>query len=411
MNLSNNQQKLDPPFILSPQCYEIEGKWIIHIQVPASSQVHKTANSVFDRSNDGDFRVTHAHQIAEIHNRKHNHYTENMVYPALRFEDFKSDIFPKVRNLISSNNINHPWLELSIPEMLDKAGFWKRDYQTGKEGYTLAAAMLFGKDEVIQQIVPHYKIDALVRIENMYRYDDREYIQTNLIEAYERVMAFIAKHLPDKFHVEGVQRVSLRASIFSEVVANMIVHREYTNAHPCTFIIYADRVETQNANNPNGYGPIDPHNFAPFPKNPAIAKFFIQLGRVDQLGSGVLNVHRLIKEYSGSDKVQFIEGETFKTTIPLKIPVHGEADGVNDGVNDVFDGVNDGVKQEIISAVRIIYKNPGTNATAISISLNKPKPTIERHLRIAKAAGIIEFKGSFKTGGYYLTERIRPLTF
>src|SRR5664280_1606400 len=62
VNLSNNPLKLDPPFILFPQSYEIEGKTIIHIQVPASSQVHKTVNNIYDRSNDGDFRVTHVHQ-------------------------------------------------------------------------------------------------------------------------------------------------------------------------------------------------------------------------------------------------------------------------------------------------------------------------------------------------------------
>jgi len=120
--------------------------------------------------------------------------------------------------------------------------------------------------------VPHYKIDALVRIKDANRYDDREYIQTNLIEAYEQLMAFVSKHLPDKFYLEGDQRVSQRTKIFREVVANMIVHQEYTNAHPCTFIIYTDRVVSENANNPHGNGPIDPNNFAPFPKNPTIAK-------------------------------------------------------------------------------------------------------------------------------------------
>jgi hypothetical protein len=54
-------------------------------------------------------------------------------------------------------------------------------------------------------------------------------------------------------------------------------------------------VETANANNPHGEGPIDPKNFAPYPKNPAIARFFIQLCRVDKWRSGVLNVNWLIK--------------------------------------------------------------------------------------------------------------------
>ncbi len=68
---------------------------------------------------------------------------------------------------------------------MKKAGLWKKDYHSGLEGYTLAAVLLFGKNEVIQQVVPHYKTDALVRIQNKLRYDDRKYILTNLIEAYE----------------------------------------------------------------------------------------------------------------------------------------------------------------------------------------------------------------------------------
>lgn len=57
VNLSNNPQKLDPPHILYPQIYEVAGKTIVHAQVPASSQVHRSAGVVYDRSNDGDFRV------------------------------------------------------------------------------------------------------------------------------------------------------------------------------------------------------------------------------------------------------------------------------------------------------------------------------------------------------------------
>lgn len=175
VNLSNNPQKLNPPFILFPAVHEIEGEKIIHIQVPASSQVHKSASKTFDRSNDGDFCVTEAHQIAEIYNRKRTHYTEDIVYPALRFSDFNPALFPKVRNLMRSNQSNHPWLALNDEQLLQTAGLWRRDFQNGQEGYTLAAALLFGRDEVIQQILPHYKIDAILRRENPDRFDDRLY--------------------------------------------------------------------------------------------------------------------------------------------------------------------------------------------------------------------------------------------
>ena len=176
VNLSNNNQKLDPPFILYPQSYTLEGKNIIHIQVPASSQVHKYANVFYDRSNDGDFKIVTPQLIADMYNRKRNHYTEGYVYPKLTFDDFNLSLFPKIRNLIKSNHANHPWLSLDDVQLLQKAGLWKKDYQTGEEGYCLAAVLIFGKDEVIQQIVPHLKIDAIVRIEDKLRYDDREYI-------------------------------------------------------------------------------------------------------------------------------------------------------------------------------------------------------------------------------------------
>ena len=100
--------------------------------------------------------------------------------------------------------------------------------------------------------------------------------KTNLIEAYEELVASVARHLPDQFYMEGDQRVSLRTKTFREIVTNLIVHREYTNAHLCTFVIYKDHVETANVNTLHGEGPIDPGNFAPFPKNPAIARFFNQ---------------------------------------------------------------------------------------------------------------------------------------
>jgi hypothetical protein len=51
-------------------------------------------------------------------------------------------------------------------------------------------------------------------------------------------------------------------------------------------------VFTENGNRPHHNGIIDPSNFSPFPKNPVIAKFFKEIGRVDELGSGVRNAFK-----------------------------------------------------------------------------------------------------------------------
>jgi ATP-dependent DNA helicase RecG len=425
VNLSNNNQKLDPPFILYPQTYTLGAKIIIHIQVPASSQVHKTAGVTYDRSNDGDFKVMAPHLVAEIYNRKRNHYTEGIIYPAVRMEDLNQSLFSKVRNLIKSNHANHPWLALDDTQLLQKAGLWKRDYQTGQEGYTLAAVLLFGKDEVIQQVVPHYKTDALVRIQDKLRYDDREYIQTNLVDAYEQLMAFVSKHLPDRFYMEGNQRISLRTKIFREIIANIIAHREYTNAQPATLIIKSDAIETENANNPHGSGPISADAFTPFPKNPTIAKFMMQLGWVEELGSGVLNVNKYWQLYGKAAKPQFIEGAAFKIILPVSDSFFaGNEDGNKDGNQDavsvainrlidggvnggVNEGVNEGVRKEIVELVAILLNTEGLKVHDLVEKRGKSRATIERYLKLTRQFGITEFKGSPRTGGYYITNLLR----
>lgn len=166
----------------------------------------------------------------------------------------------------------------------------------------------------------------------MDRYDDRDDIRTNLIDSYERLMQFIAKHLNDKFYLEKDQRVSLRDTIFREVISNILVHREFLNPFPAKLIIEMERVFVENSNKPHGNGTIDPANFSPFPKNPTIAKFFKEIGRVDELGSGVRNIYKYNKIYSGAEPA-FIEGDVFKTIIPL-IPEHSNQAGTQASAQD-----------------------------------------------------------------------------
>ena len=115
---------------------------------------------------------------------------------------------------------------------------------------------------------------------------------------------------------EGDVRISLRDQIFREVVANLIIHREFLNPFPAKLIIEGTRVVTENSNRPHGYGLITPDNFSPYPKNPVIAKFFKQIGWADELGSGVRKLFRYSKLYSGREP-ELAEGDIFKVFVPL----------------------------------------------------------------------------------------------
>ncbi len=88
---------------------------------------------------------------------------------------------------------------MSDEEILKSAGLWEKDFSSGIQGYNLAGVLLFGKDDVIRSCCSGYVTDALYRVENLDRYDDRLHVTTNLIEAYDLLMEFVAKHTSDKF--------------------------------------------------------------------------------------------------------------------------------------------------------------------------------------------------------------------
>ncbi|MDD2286685.1 MAG: hypothetical protein PHQ11_14950, partial [Paludibacter sp.] len=105
VNLSNNTQQLAPSFLLESTKIEYENRLIIHIFVPASSQVHRCRGKVYDRSADGDFELKSDEQIKQLYVRKNALYTENTVYPYLYETDFVPGLVERVRRIIKINRI------------------------------------------------------------------------------------------------------------------------------------------------------------------------------------------------------------------------------------------------------------------------------------------------------------------
>jgi ATP-dependent DNA helicase RecG len=98
------------------------------------------------------------------------------------------------------------------------------------------------------------------------------------------------------------------------VASNILIHREYMNAFPAKLIIERGQVRTENSNKPHGFGLINPETFSPFPKNPVIARFFREIGRADELGSGVRKLMKYGKAYGGNDP-ELIEGDVFRIIV------------------------------------------------------------------------------------------------
>ena len=304
----NNPQKISPTFYLSVEEIEIEGKVVLYIFVPESSQVHRCNGKIFDRNEDGDMDITdNTNLVSAMYMRKQGEYTENRIFPFAEISELKAELLIKVRKMAANERSDHPWKSMNDLELLKSAGLFLKDPQSGKEGITLGGILIFGSEELIHAALPHYRTDAILRRVNLDRYDDRDDIRVNLLDSYERLMHFVSKHLNDNFYLEGDIRISLRDKIFREVVSNLLIHREFANPFPAKLIIEKDRVFVENSNKSHGNGIIDPENFSPFPKNPTIAKFFKEIMKLsdrENFRKDILN--------------PLIKGGLLKLTIPAK---------------------------------------------------------------------------------------------
>ena len=321
----NNKDIINPPVNFPIYQLNENGKILLCLKIPVSSQIHTHAGVIYDRENDSDIRIEDDVRISDLYFRKRNHFTENEIFPYLSIDSLDEHLFDKTRAFVRTVNVRHPWLTASNMDILRSCEFFRRDKRTGEEGLTLAAALVFGKDLTIQSILPAYKFDVLVRIKDLDRYNDKLILRTNLIDTYLQVMEFITTraYLPDKFYLEGDQRLDLRELIFREIVANLIVHNEYTSAHPTQLIIYNNRVEATNPNKPLFKGILSLDSFNPYAKNPNIRKFFSEFRWTDEIGSGIRNVYKYLNIYISGAKPVFIEDDKFKTIIPLFSSVLG----------------------------------------------------------------------------------------
>ena len=421
VNVVGNPKLFNVAPAIETERIEYDGKLVIRVWVPAGPAVVSFKHVIYDRVADVDRRITSETQIAQMHIRKQNHFSEQRVYRYLKLSDFRLDLLPRVRKMAALKTPGHPWTEMDDMELMRSADLYGVNYDTGEEGFNLAAVMLLGKDEVISRVAPAYKTDVIVRRENLDRYDDRLIVTTNLIEAQAQISEFAKRYLPDRFMLEGDQTVSPRDIIIRELISNLMIHREFVSPYPAKFLILSDGIHTENASKAIFQGQLAITSFKPVSKNPFIAKFFRNIGLADELGSGMRNLYKYSKPYSGKDPV-LDDGDVFEAFVPVRwvegdvaengLPAHNETvndpnETVNETVNDPNETVNETVSREqrLLELLRIkpsiTYRQA---ATVLSVSYS----TVWRTFHALQESGAIKRIGSDRRGTWHILTPPQP---
>lgn len=235
------------PLVEFERLRDSEGRLVIRVWVPMGPSLYTFKGAVYDRVADADVRVKTDAQITSMMARKQGYYSERTVCPWVTVDDLEMDLLDAVRDALRANDADHPWLPLSDGELLRAARLYGRDQLTGERGFNLAAVALLGKEDTILDVMPLYRTDAVLRRVENDRYDDRLICKSNLIRAYDELVVFCEKWLPDSFVLDGAQRKSARDVIVRELVCNCLIHREFVSPHIARITIDGEGIRTRNA--------------------------------------------------------------------------------------------------------------------------------------------------------------------
>lgn len=399
----NNKDKIFPPLHLPLEECVIDGKTIIHIYVPVCNQVCRCSNRIYDRVEDSDIDITEqSEKVYQLYARNNSSYFVNKV-TGFGMESLRTELIERARTMATNRVNTHPWGTMDDEELLRSSGLILVDEQTREEGITLAAILLFGKDSTIMSALPQHKTDAIFRVKNVDRYDDRDVIITNLLDTYDRLYTFGSKHLSDPFVMEGIYTVSARGKIFREIFSNLLAHRDYSSGYIAKFVIEKDKMYTENANRANGYGAMNIATFSPFAKNPAISKVFREIGLADELGSSMRNTYKYTKLYTGGVP-EFIEGDVFKTIIPLDEVAVGQVGPDKSSVNEEKSSEKGSVKvgKELNKSqkriIEILKDNPEYTAEQLAEILEISQRAVEKNIKFLRDNEYIIRDGGRKDG-------------
>lgn len=222
-----------------------------------------------------------------------------------------------------------------------------------------------------------------------------EFFKTNILQ--EKIVK-----LPDKAEAVRVWNYPLEA--LEEVIANSIYHRDYQVREPVEVRIYPDSITILNYGGPDRSikletfitGPIKPRRY----RNRRLGDFLKELDLTEGKATGIPRIKKALRENGSPEPVFSFDEERTYFQVDFLIHPAFKKDSINISSEPTVSYTktlfrwNDNSKKVFDQ----IKNNPTTTASEIAVNLNISSRTVEKIIENLKIAGLLERKGSRKTG-------------
>ena len=112
----------------------------------------------YKRNYEGDYKCTEQEVRRMFADADDSRPVDSRILKNYTIEDIDKDALAGYRQLFKVSHPDHPWHTLSDIELLRMLGGYRRDRQTGEEGFTVAGLLMFGKTQAITDVecTPHF---------------------------------------------------------------------------------------------------------------------------------------------------------------------------------------------------------------------------------------------------------------
>ena len=417
----NNRKQFSTPLLTDKDVIDIpyDNGFVLAFIVPRAGRQLRPVyvgtdplTGTFRRNNEGDYRcdqMTVTQMFAErdsnigkVESRVLNNYT---------WDDIDMNSFRQYRTMFANLTPAHPWTALSDLELMKKLGGYRKDRETGKEGFTMAGILMFGKEEAITD--PECASDFMVDYREIpsdtttTRWVDRLYPdgtwEANLFQFYRLTLPKLLNFLPKPFKLIGDTRQDESSAHVAvrEALINCIVHAQYGGSR---------RINIYKM--PKGIIMSNPGtllmSFQQFyeggkseARNPSLQKMFGLIGKSDKAGSGVDKIMQGWKEANW--RRPYIEETGKPDKVELFLPMESLiSDDVVAELNNIFGDKVESLSHNILPTLTFAVETEELSNGMLQTVLELHPTDITKLLRQLCKDGYLISSGFGKGTVYHL---------
>jgi len=179
--------------------------------------------------------------------------------------------------------------------------------QNGELKIKSAALLFFARNPM--QFNPQIEI-KMVRFSGIEPVDiaAHELVQTTLVEAIDRAMAFVKANIPKRIEVgeqtKSEEKYLYPIQVIRESIVNAVAHRDYFSKDAIQIYVFDDRIEITNPGSLPNALPKELFGTLSVQRNPLTYRILRDYDYVEGLGSGVPRMRAKMREY-GLDDPEF----------------------------------------------------------------------------------------------------------